>query len=847
MDLHIEEKAAELRETGLCEEDARVAARRHFGNIPVTQEECRDIWISRFWAEFWQDLRYGARNLMRSKAITVAALLTLVLGIGVNTSIFTVLYSVILRPVPVRSPNDVIRIHQAFRGEFERGVNGNVALLSYPEYLNYRDHNQTLSGLAAYTGVDVKLAGSQRQRIRALLISCNYFSTLTVKMHLGRSTVPEECETSGSSPVAVLTYRFWTKNLASDGDVVGRTILLNDARFEVIGIAEEGFAGVEVDTPDVFIPITMVSVVTNGRGDLSSPNVSWLTVVGRSKAGVSIALARSDLSQISRQMDRNYPGRITTLSVTRASLLGGPGAEAKAGIASVAALAIGGVLLLLVCANVANLLFARADRRRQEIGMRLALGAPRSRIVRQLLTEAVLLGILGGGASLALACVLPGMILRFGSGEDLRIDTSLNWAIFSYAFGVSAITGIVFGLLPARQAVKVEVLPFIKGDGAPSHAGVSGLRFRKALVALQLMVSLSAIATATLLTRGIHLAQDTDLGFVVADVLVLTLDESKNARDVEARVRAIPGVQATAWTTAPPMSSLRTTVPISADSTEHPLSPIEVRQSVVSEDYFETMGISFLAGGTFPTARRTPGLSPAVITQAMARRFWQGASPLGRTFRSGEMQYFVEGIVKDIRSVEFSTDDGPLFYTLFDPFSAEGGVLLVRMPSETVGVSTVTMAARSAAPGVEIAGERMADYLKRDLRSSEAGATLAVILAGLALLLAVVGVYGVVTFAVAQQTREIGIRTTLGATQSQVLTWIIRQWMKPVLIGSVGGLAAAVGISMLIHSLLYGLNPLDPVSYLGAVVFQLTVALVAICIPAQRAVRVDPTVAIRGY
>jgi predicted permease len=797
------------------------------------------------------DLRYSMRALLKHRNFTVAALLTLALGIGINTSIFTLLYSVAFRPLPVKDPDRVVNVYQILDGEFSRQVEGNVALLSYPEYLNYRDRVAGVSGLAASADVKIYLGGNNVERINGLMVTDNYFLLLGGGTTLGRTFFDKECQTPLQCPIAVLSHSFWQRRFGSDQSVIGTSLTLNRQRFTVVGVAARDFLGAEMTVPDVWIPVTMQPALMPENKFLELPDCSWLSVIGRLKDGVSLTHLQAEMQLVAAQMDHNYPGRKTTVNVMPGSHLNSPEVRSEGAPIAILVMAAVGLVLLIACANVSNLMLARSATRRKEIAVRLALGASRSRLIRLLLTESLLLAVLGGIVGLLFAMLLPPILFTAIPEIGLDIDLKPNATVFAYMFLISLITGVVFGLAPAIESTKSNLTDALKSTR--SRGRVSQSRSRNLLVIGQVAVSLVLLIGAGLIVRGLQQAQSTELGFNQKNLLVLSMDlttqgyEETRAATLYAqlseRLKALPAIRSASLAEVAPFSGmLETTIDIEGRG-----SSLSVGTNVVSVEYFQTLGVPIRRGRQFTEEDARSGASPAVVSQAMANRFWPGADPLGQRFKdTAGTSHEIIGVVADISSRQVGKLDGPLFYTPASPTKLSGLSFILRTnDDQPATIAAIREVARSLEKDAFVSAEPLAENVRRTLEPARTSAWFSGTVSLLALLIAATGIYGMLSYLVVERTSEIGIRMALGAQRRNVLLLIVSDGMKLTAIGTAIGLAAAFILTRVISSLLFGVGPTDFLTFLTVSLGALFVALVACYIPARRATKIDPLVALR--
>ncbi|HEX6284442.1 MAG TPA: ABC transporter permease [Pyrinomonadaceae bacterium] len=803
----------------------------------------------------FQDLRYSLRALIKNRNFTVAALLTLALGIGINTSIFTLLYSVAFRPLPVKDPDRVVNVYQVLEGDFSRQVEGNVAMLSYPEYVNYRDRVSSLSGLAASADAKLYLGGNNVEKINGLLVSDNYFALLGGGSAFGRTFFDKECQAPFQCPFVVLSYRFWERRFGSDPGVIGSSLTLNRQRFTVLGVAAQDFRGAEMTVPDVWIPLTMQPALIPERKLLEIADCSWLNVVGRLKDGVPVSQAQAEMQLVAAQMDQNNPGRKTTVDVMPGSYLNSPEVRSEGLPVAILVMAAVGLVLLIACANVSNLMLARAAARRKEIAVRLALGASRSRLIRLLLTESLLLAVLGGLAGLLLAMLLPPVLLSIIPEAGLDVDFKPNVTVFVYMFLISLITGVVFGLAPAIESTKPNLTDALKATrSTASGPRISVPRLRNLLVIGQVAVSLVLLIGAGLLVRGLQRAQSTDPGFDQKNLVVMSLDLTTQGYDearaatlyaqLSERMKALPAISSVSLAQVAPFSgALETTIDIEGGG-----SSLGVGANVVSAEYFQTLGIPLRRGRVFTEDDVRTGHFPAVISQSMASRFWPNADPIGKRFKdNGGPSHEIIGVVADVSSRDVGRLDGPTFYTPVSPNKTNGLSFVLRTNENmAASVSAVRDAARSLDKDAFVSVTSLEENVRRMLEPARMSAWFSGTVSVLALLIAATGIYGMLSYHVVERTSEIGIRMALGAPRRNVLLLIVSDGMKLAAIGTAIGIAAAFALTRLMASLLVGVEGTDLVAFATVSIGALSVALLACFIPARRATKVDPLVALRS-
>ena len=798
----------------------------------------------------FHDLRYAFRSLLKHRNFTLAALLTLALGIGINTGIFTLLYSLAFRELPVKNAAQVVNVYQRFEGEYSREVEGSPSFASYPEYLNYRNRVEGKADLVASSDVKLYLGGNTVEKINGSMVTDNYFSVLGGTSAVGRTFYDKECSPPLSCPIAVLSYSFWQRRFGSDPSVINSSIALNRQHFTVIGVAAPDFRGTEMTVPDVWLPLTAQEGIMAESNFTSRPNLSWLTVIGRLKDNVSAKQVQAEMQLVATQMDQQYPGRKSFVDVTPGSYLNSPEVRSQGLPIAMLVMAAVGLVLLIVCANVSNLMLARGSARRKEIAVRLALGASRWRLIRLLMTESILLAVLGGTVGLLLSLVLPPILISLVPEVGLDIDLKPNATVFLYMFLVSLVTGVVFGLAPAIQSTKPDLTVALRSG---NRTRVSRPHLRHLLVIGQVAVSLVLLIGAGLLVRTLQLAQSSDVGFDSKNLIVLSLDVSALGYDdarvatlreqLAQRLKAMPEVKQLSSAQIMPFAGRRD----DAIDIDGQGSGISVNANLVSPTYFQTLGIHLLRGREFTEEDARSGQSPAVITQAMANRFWSNDEPIGKRFRDGDGNWHeIIGVVTDISSTHVGKLDGPLFYT---PGSLEqlGGNSFVLRTNGNVnaGVNAVREAARSMDKDAFVTAEPLEQNVRRALEPARTGAWFSSTIGLLALIIAATGIYGMLSYNVVERTSEIGIRMALGAQRRSLLLLIVGDGMKLTAIGTAIGLVVAVVLTRVLGAVVFGVVTTDALAFAAVASGTLMVALLACYIPAHRATKVDPLVALR--
>jgi len=807
-----------------------------------------------------QDLRFGFRRLLKSPAFSVVAILSLALGIGANTAIFSLVNMVLFRSLPVANPDEIVAVSALAK-------DGSFSAHSYPNFIDFRDHNEVLSGLLAYRFAPMSLSrNGNNEKVWGYLVSGNYLDVLGVKPALGRGFLPEEDKTRLSHPVAIISHAHWQSRYGGSPSVINSDVLINGKKFKIIGVMPAGFKGTEfIYKPEIFVPFAMQQWIEPENNYLDARGVQNLFLVGRLKPGITLAQAEASLNIFAAQLGKDYPNENEGLRIN----LTPPGfilPQIRNGMLglSAALMAMVTLVLLIACTNLANLLLARATERNKEIAIRLSIGASRMRLIRQLLTESVMLAVAGGVAGVLLARWIIDLIISLKPPIDIpvNIELSLDWRVLVFSMVVSVFTGMVFGLIPALQATKTDLVPALKD--VASQSGVRRSWLRSSLVVAQIAVSLLLLIAAGLTLRALQQLRTMNPGFTPENALMMSFDlslqgyDSKTGNELRKqllnRIESLPGVQSASITDFMPLSMNYNSqsILIEGRPQERGVNAPTAMNANVGLKYFETIGTPILAGHDLTVQDQESKTRSVVVNETFARTFFPGANPnqtaLGKQFRTAPTRepWQIAGVAKDGKYWNIGEDPRPFVW-----FPIESGLafntLLVRTnakPENVIGA--IRNEFRNLDPNLPVTDVKtLTDHMKLSLFPARAVAALLGAFGLLALALAAIGIYGVMSYSVAQRTREIGIRMALGAQRGNVLSMVLRQGMTLAAIGIGIGLVAALTLTRLLSGLLYGVSATDAVAFAGVTALLGVVVAMACFIPARKAAKVDPMVALR--
>jgi putative ABC transport system permease protein len=851
---HIERQAEENIAAGMTAQEARRAAEREFGGVEQVKEECRDARRVNYLENLSKDIRYGFRMLRKSPSFTFFAVAVLALGIAANSAIFSIADNVLVRPLPYRDSNRLVMVWEdasAYGFPKDTPAAGNFA--------DWKSRNQVFDDVSAIAGASLNLTGDGNpEDLIGKRVRTNLFSVLGVTPALGRDFRPDD-DLPGSTHVAILSHGLWLRRFGGDPEIVGKEITLNFEKCTVVGVMKRGMQFPDRET-ELWVPSRFTSEQLANHGN------HFLQVIARLKPGISIKTANANLATIAAQLEKENPD-----SNAKIGAFAVPLREELAGEVRPAILMLVGAVcfvLLIACANVANLLLSRATGRRRELAMRLALGATRGRVIQQMLTESVLLALFAGAAGLLLsvwgtkflATLIPaGFAPLAGTGVDARV---LFFTMF-----VSLATGILFGIIPASRVSQFHLTPALNQGGGHGSVGSGGHRLRDALVVCEVALAIILLAGAALLIRSLQNLYHLDPGFRADHVLVMRTPLPRQKYEafvprvafydqVLAKVEALPGVIAAGYTTWVPLTNTggATGITIQGKPEPAPGSILIPNTRIISLDYMKALQMKLIEGRAIEERDGTGKLPVALINQTMARNYWQGENPIGKQFKVGgyneESPWIaVIGIVGDVHQAGLDVPARAEMYLPYQQqdFGYEPEYLAVRTSGDPMALAeTVRQQIWSVDKEQPVAGMMpLEDLVDENLSSRRMQASLLSGFAGLALLLVTLGIYAVLSFAVTQRTQEIGVRVAMGAQPRDVLRMVFAQGFKLFLIGAAIGLAAALALSRALVHLLFGVSAYDPASFASVTVLLAAVALLACYVPARRATRVDPLIALR--
>jgi predicted permease len=874
MQLHLELRRQQQEESGVAPKDARAAAYRRFGNPTLVRERSYTAWGWSWLEGLFQDILYGLRAMLRSPGITIVALLSLALGIGANTALFSLMDAVMLRSLPVRQPQQLVMLDDAGAGGITNGF-GTTYLYSYPFYRELRKQNQVFSQTAAILSMRSDVHGTvsgrnQAEPMHVQLVSGTYFPLLGVKAIIGRTLTDQDDSTQGDHPVAVVSYSWWKKGLARDPDVLNRTLKIADTTYSIVGVAAPEFFGTEVgESPDIWIPMSMVEQVPpHFKGAYSDNFTESLYILGRLKPGVGMAQATTNVNLLFQQILRHFRGSLSqddakTLKEAHVPLT--PMATGISGLRREFSdplkilMGIAGLVLLIACANIANLLLARSTARTREFAVRQAIGAGRGRLVRQLLTESMMLALTGGALGVAFAAGASRLLVRMVSGgpETIPLDVSIDTRMLLFTLAVTLITALLFGSIPAMRATRLELTQSLKDRQGAATVRAKGL-LAKSLIVSQVAFSLLLVVAAGLFLRSLVNLTRVDLGFDKQNVLFLHLDEGSAGykdddpriyalyRQITERVNALPGVHGAGFSSFV-FDEGSWNGSVQVEGAEKP-SDVDVKHNVITDGYFSALHIPLLAGRDFGPQDTGTSQKVAIISERMAHTMFPKGNPIGRHYSLGDKHKTeVIGIVKDVKFLSLQEDPETLDYIPAPQHPMYLGDFVVRYTGD---FSSVSSAVRRTIHDIDRTlpitdVTTMDEWVARSITDQRVIAQLSTFFGLLAIFLSAIGIYGLMSYVVSRRTNEIGIRMALGAERMHVRWLVLREVLVLVAIGIAIGIPAALLSSRLVASMLFGLRATDAVSLLAAVAVMLAIAALAGYLPARRASRVDPMVALR--
>jgi predicted permease len=862
---HLERETQDNIDRGMTPEEARYAALRKFGNVTLAQEETRAVWIPAWLDQLRQDLRHSLRLIRRAPGFAAIAIGSSALGIGICAVIFSIVNFALLRPLPVDEPGQLMRL-------FERDQRTGEAsdALSYPDFHDLREA-RAFDGIAAHTALPASIAWrGDPQRHWGAIATANYFAVVRPRFALGRGFDASRDDTPGESRVVVLSHDFWRRRFGGDLGVIGRTMAINQRDATIIGVTAAGFRGTDVGfAPEFWIPFSMIEEHRTFAGIIERVMVNrgryWLTAEARLRPDIEPEAARAELDVLARRLNATFAdgNNDRRFDLERAGQLN-PEFRNMAEMLFFVSFGITALVLVAVCTNVASLLLGRAWARRREIAARMALGAGRGRLVRQLLTESLLLALLGGIAAWVVAAYVVSLFgrLRIPLGWPLDLSISQDYRVLFFCVALSVFTAVAFGFVPALRATRPDLITELKLDArASAVTGRFGLR--NVLVVVQVAICTLLLVCMGLFLRSLHTAQEMDPGFANRNLLMLAFDPGLDRRpDLEARqllreiveqAHSVAGVESATLTTAVPLTFIVSNSRfVPAEHAKNPQAP-RVRTDIyaIGPDFFRTMGIPFLSGSDFQIGRSATGT--AIVNNAFARAAFPNQSPIGRRVVGDGKSLEIVGLVATAKSRTIGEVPNPAIYLpiLNDYAAAEsprGVTLMVKTRGDAASYSGLLRdALRRAGPSLAVFDLRtMEIHLSEALIVPRVAWGLSTVAGCIGVTIAIVGIYGVISFVVVRRRRELGIRLAVGARPREILMMIVKQGLALAFIGIVVGSLAAIGLTRFGVSLLYGVAPTDPTTFVVVPSVLMGVALLACLVPARAAARLDPVEVLRG-
>ena len=816
----------------------------------------------------FNDIRFAIRLLSRSPILTLVAALSLGLGIGANTMIFTLVNDVLLRPLPLKDPAQLVSVFTADERNRQQAFGGFMPT-SRMNFEDYQQKNAVFDGLVAHAFTAVSLSGGgEPEQVPAETVSPGYFELLGAPMIAGRPFLPDEEANIGAAPITVLSYGLWQRRIGGDPSVVGQTLTVNGRAFTVVGVTAESFRGTNaIGGAQLWVPFAMYRETTTGFAldNWDSRRALLFQITARLKRGVTIEQASANMNTIASALAEEYPndnrGRsITLVPLAQATI--NPAFRENFVTASGLLMVVVGLVLLVACANVANLLLARASARKPEIAVRLSLGASRGRLIRQLLIESMALATVGGAVGLLLAVwARPALqAMRPPFLPENALAATIDSSVLLFTAVIALGTGVLFGLVPALQCSRPDLAVELKDRTSQPSGGRRRVTVRNALVVSQVALSFVALIGAGLFLRSLDQARAIDPGFDADRIAVLSFDlatqgmpleaASERQRQIVERIGGVAGVERAAYASTTPLAGggFARSVFLEGQDETDPRAARLVQVSNIGEGYLETIGIPIMRGRTFSSSDTAQSPRVVVINETMARLFWPGTDAVGKRFRffRDTVPTEVVGIARDSKYNFLGEEPQPYIYGPLSQDPQPGVTLTIRSANPEAALGTVRAIVQQMEPNMPLVGVfTMANIFDQALWAARMGALLLAIFGGLALALASIGVYGVMAYSVSQRTRELGIRLALGASGSDVRQMVLRQGLSLTAMGIALGVAAAVLLSGLVTDLLYGVSATDPITFVVIPMILIGVAAIAIYIPARRASRVDPVVALR--